>query len=187
MEEYAWKSRMARAFTQRIYMIHDQSSMSSESEFHFKVMGNTDNAYDVVIDGTAVSCSCPDHSGRGNFCKHLMFVLIRVIGMQSTDVQHSYEGGQFDSSKSTLEHCVRFFANRQEALKMVRTEEDKRKPIEEDDECPICYEAFTDKEATVWCKAACGKSIHQSCFAKWSKTSGRGKATCVYCRSPWKL
>lgn len=183
---YAWRSRLSRAFTQRLYIIHDQSRMTSDTEFHFKVMGNTDNEYDVVIDASSVYCSCPDHSTRGNLCKHLMFIMIRAIGMKDQDVQRQYEDA-FETNEQTLEHCKRFFSTREEASLLVTKEEEQRKPIEEDDDCPICYESFKDtaKEPTVWCKAACGKSIHQSCFVKWRKSRG-GATTCVYCRAVWK-
>ncbi len=188
---YQWQSRTSRALTQRIYLMHDQTRMGSDSEFHFKVMGTTDNAYDVVIEGDTASntvyCSCPDHSQRGNFCKHLIFIMIRVLGIPSHDIHTDYEDC-FDTSDLTIEACRRFFATREDALKMIAKEEEKRKPIEDDDECPICYEGFkeTAKEPTVWCKAACGKSTHTSCFLRWSRANGRNAVTCVYCRAPWK-
>lgn len=195
-DDYAWKSRMSRAFTQRIYLMHDQSRMVSENNFHFKVMGNTDNAYNVIIDTDSVSCSCPDHSTRGNFCKHLMFILIRAIGMPPAEVQRDYcqacqasqEDEEYQTSQSTLRHCARYFENRQNAAVLVAAPAEgvKRKLLEDDDDCPICCESFaeTADEATVWCQTSCGKSIHQACFAKWRKASRN--AACVYCRAPWK-
>jgi hypothetical protein len=163
----------------------DQCRMPSETEFHFKVMGNTDNAYDVIIDRDAVRvwCSCPDCDARGNFCKHLMFVLIRVIGIPEQEVCEDY----FDITERCIGACRDYFERRSNAMLLVANEEEeKRKPIEEDDDCPICYERFVDtkNEATVWCKASCGKSVHTVCFQKWTKA--KRDVDCVYCRAKWK-
>ncbi len=181
---YDWQSRLDRAFNQRIYLMPDSLTMCNENEFRFKVMGNTDNVYDIELSKKRISCSCPDCKSHGNFCKHLMFVLIRVIGMNAEQVFRDC----FSPTLEMLERCRHYFDKREYAIKdMKKQEDDKRKPIEEDDECPICYEFFKDtsKESTVWCKASCGKSVHQSCFQKWSK-SKRENVDCVYCRAKWK-
>jgi hypothetical protein len=152
---YDWKSRISRAFTQRIYLMPDDSRMASdENEFRFKVMGNTDNAYNVIINKDARAwCECPDCDARGNFCKHLMFVMIRVIGIPEQQVCED----NFEITDRCLAACRDYFARQANKMLLAEKEEERRKPIEEDDDCPICYERFVDtkSESTVWCKAAC--------------------------------
>lgn len=185
MDDYDWQTRMARAFTQRIYLVDGRAEAQ---EYHFKVMGNTNNAYDIVLSPDQVWCSCPDCDARGNFCKHLMFVMIRAIGIDQRQVFEN----QFTSTPQLLERCADYFTRRESALQSVAiapavaSADDKRKPIEDDDECPICYESFKDTadEPTVWCKSSCGKSVHTSCFKKWSQA--KRKVDCVYCRAVWK-
>lgn len=62
------------------------------------------------------------------------------------------------------------------------TDENKdgnRKPVEGD--CPICFMEFEpDKEEIVWCRAACGNNIHQTCFRKWAATQQAQGVRCVY-------
>jgi len=61
-----------------------------------------------------------------------------------------------------------------------------RKPL--DDDCPICYDAFDDKEKSVWCQDGCGNNIHAGCFEKWAtqKRQTDGKVTCPFCRTLWR-
>lgn len=62
----------------------------------------------------------------------------------------------------------------------------KRKPIDDGAECPICYMDMLPTEDLVWCKAACGNNMHKTCFEQWA-TSQRGQTVkCVYCRTPWE-
>ena len=42
----------------------------------------------------------------------------------------------------------------------------KRRPLDEEEPCPICYEdmASADPDALVWCKHGCGKNVHGKCM-----------------------
>ena len=48
-----------------------------------------------------------------------------------------------------------------------------RKPIDEDESCPICYEDLTAEEESEgrldWCRQGCGKSVHRHCLAIWAQ------------------
>ncbi|CAI5508726.1 unnamed protein product, partial [Closterium sp. Naga37s-1] len=44
---------------------------------NFHVLGATGNVYTVTISQQP-SCTCPDY-GNGNLCKHVLFVLLRVL------------------------------------------------------------------------------------------------------------
>jgi hypothetical protein len=152
--------------------------------------------YDLSIQkGHDISCSCPDRQISGNFCKHLMHLLIRVIGMPSDQVcNHFYQHSNFQVRSETIHSCETWFALKESN---VRLKEDKailgsvkQKEIEDDDDCPVCYEAFveTKKEPIIWCRAGCGKSVHKSCFLKWSQSIAKNSnksVGCVYCRTEW--
>ena len=68
-----------------------------------------------------------------------------------------------------------------------------RRPIEAGDECPICFEGLCDaKEGElVWCERqpasdhGCGKALHADCASRWAAAAGE-RATCPFCRAPWK-
>jgi hypothetical protein len=56
--------------------------------------------------------------------------------------------------------------------------------------CSVCQEDLKEDDgehALSWCKAGCGRSVHQDCFESWRKEcvgSGRA-ATCTDCRTVW--
>jgi hypothetical protein len=55
----------------------------------------------------------------------------------------------------------------------------KRKEISGD--CPICFMEFDPaSEEIVWCKAACGNNIHQTCFRQWAASQAGKQVRCVY-------
>lgn len=194
--EWGWRSRVDRAFTQRIYLMEAQAP--SPNEFRFQVMGNSGKPYNIVVDdaenavGNGLWCSCPDHSLHNNLCKHLLFVLIRMLDHSKPDVFESYyEQSSFDVTQSTVDRCRDYFERRERMLQNTADDEvqgcEKRKPVDDEDECPICYETFgeTRNETQVWCRAQCGKSLHNECFLRWVQQAG-DNVTCVYCRAKWE-
>eukprot|EP00523_Entomoneis_sp_CCMP467_P010260 CAMPEP_0168737340 /NCGR_PEP_ID=MMETSP0724-20121128/10345_1 /TAXON_ID=265536 /ORGANISM="Amphiprora sp., Strain CCMP467" /LENGTH=366 /DNA_ID=CAMNT_0008784605 /DNA_START=1430 /DNA_END=2530 /DNA_ORIENTATION=+ len=46
----------------------------------FAMLGSTGNIYDVCLQHVP-TCSCPDFARRGDLCKHLIFVLVRCVGL----------------------------------------------------------------------------------------------------------
>lgn len=180
---YNWMSRIKRVFTQRIYLI--EVNNYQKDSYLFKIMGNSDNSYEINIKKHAdITCSCPDCK-NGNLCKHILFLLIKVFRMTSHDIfLDYYKDDNFLLSPDTLPYCNAWYADhmREKELKLLI-----KKDIDDTDSCPICCELFfeTKDEETVWCRESCGKSVHKSCFEKWSDSLGHNRVTCVYCRSPW--
>jgi len=79
----AISARIERATTQRLYLISaSQPATSSQyggPSITLKILGSTGNVYDVTISKIP-TCNCPDHA-KGNLCKHLLFALIKVVGL----------------------------------------------------------------------------------------------------------
>ena len=79
-------TRINRARTQRLFLVHT-SDIQHDAHPHggisitFAVLGSTGNVYQVVLSKVP-SCSCPDHA-KGNLCKHILFVMLRVVGLES--------------------------------------------------------------------------------------------------------
>jgi hypothetical protein len=207
--EYQWKSRLDRALSQRIFLM--EAIVSNEEEFRFKIMGSTQTQYDLIIERERVYCSCPDHSGGRNLCKHLLFVLIRALGHSAQSVYDQYfQTHSFETSELTMAKCRLFLDRRSQGLihldapveaspRSVRPKvvahpkpvvQVERKEIETEDDCPICYEQFSDTqgESLVWCQSSCGNNLHESCFLKWVAEASRKRTavTCVYCRAEWR-
>jgi len=114
-------SRLARALQQRIFLLDRPSSTA------FHVMGNSGTAYMVLLSpedqrrepmeaawrDTFPNCTCPDHTGRGLLCKHILFVLVKVLGIRPDTVRagltleviaRACGGGGRASSHTGMEH-----------------------------------------------------------------------------------
>ncbi|KAK4053904.1 hypothetical protein OIO90_003741 [Microbotryomycetes sp. JL221] len=198
----AIKERAERVSEQRFFCV-DRSKTSATSE-QFSVLGSTGNVYTVTIQQIP-ECSCPDGL-RGNHCKHIIFVFLRVLGVSrysnlwyqaallQSELKQIFSEAR-PSPQAIVDQRVSTayrVATGQElapaggssSLELVQ----KRLPGEED-ACPICYENFEpgSEEGLVFCLSAggCGNGLHRECFDNWRRAA-TGKVTCVMCRQPWQ-
>lgn len=197
--DWQFKSRVDRAFSQRIYLI-DTTYLPSEENiakkgteaFFFEIMGNSGTAYGIsFIENKKIHCTCPDHNINGNLCKHLLFVLIRVLGFSTDQVFKDYYEPAYNDSPDkfmitqiTVERSIRYMEHRKTLSDTTEIGPDgkTRKEVDKTEPCPICLEDLGE-EQLVWCKAQCGNSVHQSCFLKWFQK--KSDASCVLCRAQW--
>jgi hypothetical protein len=148
--------------------------------------GSTGNIYTVVITRQP-RCDCP-HAREGNQCKHVLYVLSRVLHAKWEYVY------QLALLSEELREIFRDAPPPASDGDGGGGGDGRRKPVEGD--CPICFcemEA-SGGEPVVWCRAACGQNIHKACFETWAATKRRqgaggganGEVTCPYCRSVWE-
>ncbi|KAG9598068.1 hypothetical protein KCV04_g7574, partial [Aureobasidium melanogenum] len=141
--------------------------------------GSTGNIYTVKITHVP-ECTCPDFRVNNNpLCKHILYVLLKVLKVAEP---LNYQAAFLTSElQEIFDHAGPL------PVETVNTEDKdgKRKPVEGD--CPICCEELSqEKEAIVWCQAACGNNLHKTCFDQWAATKGHGQVTCPYCRTQWQ-
>ena len=171
----------ARALTQRMFVLdryRDTSNDEHPTET-ISMAGTTGNVYNITVDKVP-SCNCP-HARKGNQCKHIVYVLARVLRVP----EHLEYQLAFLSSE------LREIFAKAPALPIEQadsTEKDgNRKSVE--GECPICcvdFEPENSKEEIVYCKAACGNNIHKDCFQQWAATKKGEEVTCPFCRTAWQ-
>jgi hypothetical protein len=182
----AVQQRISRAKTQRMYLIkrgdiqHGQEGATCSS-CQFVVLGSTGNVYTVAIQNVP-NCTCPDHA-RGNLCKHILFVLLKVMSIDSQSPLifqaawlESELRDMFAQFEARLRHLSgasasaimanatvrKAFAKMEQGHdleEIVKDTKVARKAVEEDD-CPICFDAMSSSEATTFCRARCGKCDH---------------------------
>ncbi|KAL4870704.1 hypothetical protein BDV12DRAFT_165634 [Aspergillus spectabilis] len=174
-----FQQRLERATTQRMFVVRQTIAGTDEiPELKFDIVGSTGNIYKTVI-GKEPTCSCPD-ALKGHQCKHICYVLVKVLkapthlqyqlAFLSNELREIYENSPLRQVKDKTED---------------HDADGKRKPVEGD--CPICFMEFEpDKEAIMWCRAACGNNIHKTCFQQWAATQNARGIRCVYCRTPWQ-
>ena len=73
--------RIERCYTDNIYLIE---SLPQEEEYPYKriyvIMGHSGKIYNVTITNNP-NCTCPDYVQRGHRCKHIYFVLMRIMNI----------------------------------------------------------------------------------------------------------
>lgn len=171
-----------RALTQRMFALDRQRDTSNPMHPTETVTlaGTTGNVYNITIDKVP-SCDCP-HARKGNQCKHIAYVLSRVLRV-SAELEYQLA---FTSSELKLIFAKAPPLPSETAEADGDKQDGNRKPLE--GECPICCVDFEPEsgEATLYCKAACGNNIHRECFRQWAATKKGGSVPCPFCRSPWQ-
>ena len=165
--------------------------LETEYERSFVVMGTTGNVYTVKI-GNKSNCTCMDFRIRQRNCKHLYFILMKVMRIEEICHKIHYNDDEL----------IEMFGNIPEVLsanlvindtlktkyekKIGKTNEEKEIIVSsrsKDDNCPICLEELKNGNSLDFCKFGCGKYIHSLCFSMWAK---KNSSMCVFCRKPWK-
>ena len=75
-------TRKNRGLTQKLFIIE------SKSDYDYVIMGSTGNVYDVTISNIP-TCTCPDFTTRGNRCKHIYFIMMKIMKVIN-DEQEEY-------------------------------------------------------------------------------------------------
>uniref|UniRef100_A0A6C0CMI2 RING-type domain-containing protein n=1 Tax=viral metagenome TaxID=1070528 RepID=A0A6C0CMI2_9ZZZZ len=190
------QERKERAKRQRIYLINVPDASSDENVKEFEVVGTTNNIYNVRISPSEVKCTCPDYTTRYNRCKHIYFVLLKIMKLKDgmEDVKKYTEQqiqDMFNNIPAIVDPSIRVSDDIQkkylESLgsgDIPGSKPQPQRPLTEEDDCPICMDNLLGSTDLVWCKSSCGNSIHSECFKRWCDVS-RGSPTCVYCRVAW--
>lgn len=188
-------ARKERGKTQRIFLILTYDYDVDILERKYEVMGTTGNAYTVTITSKP-SCTCPDHTTRYKRCKHIYFVLTRIMKVKKD--QEDITEYDDDDLEDMIKNIPKITENLKvnaakvskfKALKKNNNGEVNRKDIDEDDMCPICLgEIYDCGEDLVYCKYSCGTSIHKECFNMYnSKQDNTNGIKCIFCHKSWNI
>ena len=186
--------RKQRGKTQKIFLL-DCKDVDTFIK-SYEVVGTTKNVYTVTIKNMP-ECTCPDYIVRHNRCKHIYFILIRIMKVDENDM---------DENKFTDDQLLDMFITIPDVAKnIIASKHDKKKyekykikgsmKVEQrsldDNDCPICLDEINDKDGDenniVYCQYTCGINIHTECFKKWCDIKGVNGVECPYCRSKWFL
>ncbi len=182
-------TRKQRGKTQNIYLVESRYNDSVEKR-EYVVLGSTGNVYTVEIS-ICPTCTCPDYETRGRRCKHIYFILSRLMKVSPANE---------DKEFYTFEDLAVMFCNIPDVTQNIMIDGGKKNKYEKlkindktgevekkglDDLCPICLDDLDDgsNEEIEYCRYSCGKPIHKVCFEMWCKK--KGSKNCVFCSSPW--
>ncbi len=202
----ALQERLGRAATQRLYLVQ-QSEIppmykEGEKSVDFTVLGSTGNVYTVVL-GLVPSCTCPDYCRRNDMCKHILFVLLKVIGLEVSNPL-AYQKAYISSELNELYTILRtrrvggtILANDQVRAAVAQDSSSdvaslepsfvQRRSLLDDSDCPICFDDLTNEPESkvTYCRGTCGANFHEACIRRWLSAMTLSKPSCPHCRQLW--
>lgn len=183
-------TRKQRGLTQNLYLINFDIQNNNLNDKKFTVLGSTGNIYTVNIKKVP-TCTCPDYSTRHRRCKHIYFILLRVmlIDPDLVDIKE-YTNNQLNQMFTNMQQVAKFLYVPEELQKeyningMLNAANNILVPMRTDEDlCPICLDDINNGEDIDYCKYACGNPVHRQCFMMWVKNSKN--PTCILCRTKW--
>lgn len=194
-----YDQRKSRAKEQKIFLVLTHEYDDDILERVYEVMGTTGNVYTVTINNIP-SCTCPDYVTRSRRCKHIYFVLTRIMKVHSD--KEDIEKYSNDDLRNMFEHIPQITESlkvdvakldKYKTLKKNKNGEVKMREITEEDVCPICLTEFMDESMDesesiddsqiVYCKYSCGNCIHKQCFDMYNLK--RTDIKCIFCLQSW--
>ncbi|KAL6750982.1 hypothetical protein V8C86DRAFT_2793293 [Haematococcus lacustris] len=202
---YPWRSRppqvvveMLQAMPNTVLYLVARTGPTS-----FVVREDWSDVKRKVLIGARPSCSCalPGGPTPAELCLHLLFVLVKVLRVPASNPLV----WQLSLTDRELEEVLRCGllpdrpAHDERPVGRSKTTgsqagstpgQVKRKELDEEEPCPICYEdmAGLAPEFMVWCRYGCGSNVHGKCMNIWAEhqTKALGKElSCPLCRAAW--
>ena len=172
--------RIERCYTDNIYLIESvPPDPEDDTERTYVIMGHSGHVYNVTISHRP-KCTCPDFYLRGNRCKHIYFVLIRIMNIDNVTDKY-YSDDDLTDMFRNIPPIAQNLMYKGSDVEINEGKEVEQK-FEEGDICPICLDPLENGKELDFCRYSCGKTIHSKCFSMWVKSKG---SICVFCRAQW--
>ena len=172
--------RIERCYTDNIYLIESvPPDPEEDTERKFVIMGHSGHVYNVTITNRP-KCTCPDFYLRHNRCKHIYFVLIRIMNIDNVTDRY-YSDDDLTDMFSNIPPIAQNLMYKGDEMENNEGKEVEQK-FEKGDICPICLDPLENGKELDFCRYSCGKTIHSKCFSMWVKSKG---SICVFCRAQW--
>jgi len=163
-------TRKQRGLNERIYLLDAKNKNKS---WELTVKGSSKSIYKILLSANIIKCKCMDFSIRKKVCKHLYFILGRII-----------KNNQNINNIENIDDIKINYYNISNLLKEVLHNhvESSITDIEYDvnDTCCICFESFNN-ESVSQCTKTCKNTFHSECINLWLSNND----SCPLCRSPW--
>ncbi|XP_075594969.1 mitogen-activated protein kinase kinase kinase 1-like [Balearica regulorum gibbericeps] len=190
--------RVNKVMQARLYLLQQIGPNS------FLIGGDSpDNKYRVFIGPQ--TCSC----GRGTFCIHLLFVMLRVFQLEPSDPMlwrktlknfeveslfqkyHSRRSSRIKApSRNTIQKFVSRMSNSHTLSSSSTSTSSSENSMKDEEEqmCPICLLGMLDEESLTVCEDGCRNKLHHHCMSIWAEECRRNREPliCPLCRSKWR-
>ncbi|KAJ8286722.1 hypothetical protein GJAV_G00042570 [Gymnothorax javanicus] len=190
--------RVNKVMRARLYLLQQIGPNS------FLIGGDSpDNKYRVFIGPQ--TCSC----GRGTFCIHVLFVMLRVFQLEPSDPllwrktlknfeveslfqkYHNRRSSRIKApSRNTIQKFVSRMSHSHTSCTSSTSSSGNENSLKDEEEqmCPICLLDMLDEESLTVCEDGCRNKLHHHCMSIWAEECRRNQETliCPLCRAKWK-
>ncbi|RXN11821.1 mitogen-activated kinase kinase kinase 1 isoform X1 [Labeo rohita] len=190
--------RVNKVMRARLYLLQQIGPNS------FLIGGDSpDNKFRVFIGPQ--TCSC----GRGTFCIHVLFVMLRVFQLEPSDPllwrktlknfeveslfqkYHNRRSSRIKApSRSTIQKFVSRMSNSHTSCASSASPSSNESSMKDEEEqmCPICLLDMLDEESLTVCEEGCRNKLHHHCMSIWAEECRRNHdpLICPLCRAKWK-
>lgn len=162
-------TRKQRGLSERIFLL---KAKLYDNKWELSVKGSSKRIYKITLSNDVCKCGCMDFTIRHKVCKHLYFILGRIIN------------NNISNSVKNIDDILVMYNDLSDNLKLklsnhVVTTENNIK-YDKNETCCICFEEFGD-ENVIQCEAQCKNIFHRDCINLWLSNN----SSCPLCRSNW--
>lgn len=173
-----FNQRKLRGLNQRLYLV-ESIDRTTNMEKEYVIMGSTGNVYNVVIKNEPI-CTCPDYKQRKNRCKHIYFVLIKIMNVKEPDME-LYDNDELKKMFKRIPQITNFLKVSDDIKKSYDKLKNKKITQKDlNDSCPICLDDLSNGEKLITCRYSCGRHVHELCFQMYNKN--KENKECLYCK-----
>lgn len=169
-------SRVDKALSQPMYLM--SALRTGNCDWSFLVQGSSGTNYYLHFSDERFVCECPDFVKRQSLCKHVYFIIGRVLG----DIELMVDV-ELGLTAVELFDPLLDFTRRLEHRLRCRLDGDgmNHATVGGEGDCVICFESLREK--TVWTCDGCKQSVlHSDCADRWLKKNH----SCPLCRTSQK-
>jgi hypothetical protein len=168
------ETRKDRGINQKFYLI----TLTKTEELWTIVLEGLTNRYTVNLSTDSINCNCPDYEHRGQICKHLYFIILKIAGCYQILLDHD----MIDQKKIKSKDFEQLDQNLKNKIQEHNKKGDDENPGKRQKivyECLICLEEIKQDQNELECVSQCHKHYHKSCLQKWLAVN----KNCPHCRA----
>jgi len=183
--------RKNNALKDKLYYIDSEIKIDAKKKVkrYFSILGTTSNIYKVCLQVDKIGCNCPDAIFRKMRCKHIYFVLIKMLKFDDIN-KESFTAEEFELLLNKKDITNGVTAPADIMLKYKNLKDGTVSVVEIEpklqDNCCICMDDLLNGETCVHCKYYCGKALHEECFTLFNKNK-KDKIKCLNCMHDWNV
>ncbi len=158
------ETRKDRGIKQKFYLINITKT-EEENTWSIVLEGLT-NRYTVNLSPDTINCNCPDYVHRGQICKHLFFIILKIAGCYEILLDHDI----IAFKKIKNDNFEKLDQKIKKKLQEYKDTNDLNNPSKKQKiayECLICFEEINSDQNELECTSQCHKHFHKSCLQKW--------------------